>query len=146
VISFQRWNASSRHSSIHSGSFFLPEMKRTMSSFSPFAARSVSMSVTKPYLYFSPARSATRSVVSRKAITVLLCRDRRAPCHQAAPASDSRIHIVILARPAEAHADTAARECLVDTHRGEHMRSLDLARRARGARRHCDAIEIERDQ
>ena len=51
----QRSKAPSRHSSIHSGSSFLAEMKRTVSSDRPFGARSISMSVTKPYLYFSPA-------------------------------------------------------------------------------------------
>jgi hypothetical protein len=44
----QRRYASSRHSSIHAGSFFLLEMKRTVSSERPFGAFSVSMIVSKP--------------------------------------------------------------------------------------------------
>ena len=42
--------ARSRHSSSHSGSCFFLEMKRTMSSFSPLGANSISMSVSKPHL------------------------------------------------------------------------------------------------
>ena len=38
-----------RQSSIHSGSFFLPEMKRTVSSLSPLGANSCSMSDEKPH-------------------------------------------------------------------------------------------------
>jgi hypothetical protein len=41
-------NAFSRQSSIHSGSFFLAEMKRTVSSVSPLGAKSVSMSADQP--------------------------------------------------------------------------------------------------
>ena len=110
------------------------------------SARSISMSVTKPYLYFSPARSATRSVVSRNAISFSYAATRSAPGHQAAQACDSRIDIFILARPAEAHAQTAARERFIDAHRGQHMRRPHLARRAGGAGRHRDAVEVERDQ
>src|SRR6185437_10916500 len=40
-----------RHSSNHSGSFFLVEISRMMFSFKPGGADSVSTSVTKPYLY-----------------------------------------------------------------------------------------------
>src|SRR5438132_848112 len=43
--------ALSRQSSIHSGSPFLPEMRRITSSFNPAGTTSDSMSVTKPYLY-----------------------------------------------------------------------------------------------
>src|SRR5204863_4685441 len=43
--------ALSRQSSIHSGSSFLPEMRRITSSFKPAGTTSDSMSVTKPYLY-----------------------------------------------------------------------------------------------
>src|SRR3546814_818597 len=59
-----------RHSSSHSGSAFLAEMKRTISSFRPLGAVSASMSVTKPYLYLSSAR--TCSTVSRLAAIQLL--------------------------------------------------------------------------
>src|SRR5437762_2959133 len=44
--------ALSRHSSIHSGSFFLAEMYRTVSSDSPLGANSCSMSEEKPHSYF----------------------------------------------------------------------------------------------
>src|SRR6266700_2719931 len=40
-----------RNSSIHSGSFFLPEIKRIVSSLRPRGIVSDSMSVTQPYLY-----------------------------------------------------------------------------------------------
>ena len=50
VIVCQTRNAFSRHSSSHSGSPFLAEMIRMMSSFSPGGTASASMSVTKPYL------------------------------------------------------------------------------------------------
>src|SRR6476661_6456520 len=60
----QRRYASSRQASIHSGSFFLAEMKRTVSSDRPFGAFSDSMSVTNPYLYWSTSIRRTRSIVS----------------------------------------------------------------------------------
>src|SRR5215213_4002752 len=47
----QRRNALSRQSSSHSGSFFLAEMIRTVSSESPAAIVSASMSVSKPAWY-----------------------------------------------------------------------------------------------
>ena len=50
VISRHARNAASRHSSSHSGSVFLAEMKRTVSSLRPGGAVSASISVTKPYL------------------------------------------------------------------------------------------------
>src|ERR1700757_3645434 len=62
----QRRKAPRRHSSIQSGSPFLAETQRTVSSLRPFGARSISISVTKPYLYFSPS-SATCCLVSRAA-------------------------------------------------------------------------------
>src|SRR5665213_1695144 len=60
----QRLKASSRHASIHSGSFFLAEMKRTVSSDRPLEALSDSISVTNPYLYWSTSISRTCSTVS----------------------------------------------------------------------------------
>src|SRR5215203_7087849 len=51
VIVCQRRNALRRHSSSHSGSFFLAEMIRTVSSDSPGAMVSASMSVSKPAWY-----------------------------------------------------------------------------------------------
>jgi hypothetical protein len=50
TISSQFRYALRRHSSIHSGSSFFSEMSRMVSSFSPFGARSDSMSVDQPYL------------------------------------------------------------------------------------------------
>ncbi len=50
VIFCQARNAFSRQSSSHSGSFFLAEMSRTTSSFSPLGTMSCSTSVTNPYL------------------------------------------------------------------------------------------------
>ena len=55
----QRSNASSRQASIHSGSSFLAEMKRTMSAFRPLGANSWSMLVTKPCWYFSSASTCS---------------------------------------------------------------------------------------
>src|SRR3990170_682393 len=49
IVSQWRY-ARRRHSSIHSGSFFLREMRRTMSSFRPFGAMSSSSSVKNPCL------------------------------------------------------------------------------------------------
>ncbi len=49
----QRRKASSRHSSIQAGSPFFSEMKRTMPSLRPFGAFTVSILVSKPYLYWS---------------------------------------------------------------------------------------------
>src|SRR5712691_2236265 len=60
----QRRNASRRQSSIHSGSFFLAEMKRTVSSERPLGAFSDSISVTNPYLYWSTSIRRTCSTVS----------------------------------------------------------------------------------
>src|SRR5690242_2251266 len=60
----QRLKASSRHASIHSGSFFLAEMNRTVSSERPLGAFSDSMSVTNPYLYWSTSIRRTLSTVS----------------------------------------------------------------------------------
>ena len=50
VIVRQKRNAFSRHSSSHSGSSFLDEMRRMTSSFNPAGILSSSTSVTKPYL------------------------------------------------------------------------------------------------
>ena len=50
AIVCQKRNAFSRHSSSHSGSPFLSEMIRMISSFSPAGTASASISVTKPYL------------------------------------------------------------------------------------------------
>src|SRR5215203_6934053 len=66
----QRRYASSRHSSIHCGSFFLAEIKRTVSSDRPFGAFSDSISVTNPYLYWSTSMRRTRSIVSCTAGTL----------------------------------------------------------------------------
>src|SRR4029079_19708662 len=63
MVRQRRW-AARRHASIHSGSSFLAEMKRTMSSDRPLGALSDSMSVTNPYLYWSTSRRRTRSTVS----------------------------------------------------------------------------------
>src|SRR5687767_5111166 len=60
IVSHRRY-AFSRHSSSHSGSPFLAEMRRTTSSFSPFGMVSASTSVKKPYLY---SRVASCSMVS----------------------------------------------------------------------------------
>src|SRR6476646_2451561 len=60
----QRRYASSRQASIHSGSLFLAEMKRTVSSDRPFGAFSDSISVTNPYLYWSTSIRRTWSTVS----------------------------------------------------------------------------------
>ena len=56
LIVNQRSKASRRHSNNHSGSSFFAEMNLMISSFRPLGAFSLSMSVEKPYLYFSPAR------------------------------------------------------------------------------------------
>ena len=50
VMVCQTRNAFRRQSSSHSGSPFLAEMMRMMSSFSPGGTASASMSVTNPYL------------------------------------------------------------------------------------------------
>src|SRR5215212_12024198 len=60
----QRRKASRRHSSIQAGSFFLAEMKRTVSSDSPLGALSDSISVSNPYRYWSTSTRLTRSTVS----------------------------------------------------------------------------------
>src|SRR5882757_4945899 len=60
----QRRYASSRHSSIQAGSFFLAEMKRTISSDRPLGALSDSISVSNPYLYWSTSIRRTCSTVS----------------------------------------------------------------------------------
>src|SRR6476659_10036658 len=60
----QRRYASSRQASIQSGSFFLAEMNRTVSSERPLGAFSDSISVTNPYLYWSTSIRRTCSTVS----------------------------------------------------------------------------------
>src|SRR5215213_2853858 len=60
--------AFSLHSSIHSGSFFLAEMKRIIPSFNPLGASSASISVTKPYLY---SLRTVFSIVLRSSSTML---------------------------------------------------------------------------
>src|SRR3546814_10937601 len=75
-----------RHSSSHSGSAFLAEMQRTISSFRPLGAVSASMSVTKPYLYLSSAR--TCSTVSRLAAIQLLSCLHECVCSILPPATD----------------------------------------------------------
>src|SRR3546814_11578183 len=44
----------------------------------------------------------------------------------------------------KADADRARRQRIVHAHRGQHMRSRDLSRRASSARTDGDAVEIER--
>src|ERR1700693_6192205 len=62
--SFSQWrNAFKRHSNMNSGSLFLVEIRRMMSSFRPFGAASDSTSVTKPHLY-SPSTRASNVLVS----------------------------------------------------------------------------------
>src|SRR5215208_3571209 len=63
VILIQPRYALSRHSSSHSGSPFLAEIKRMMSSFSPLGAASASISVTKPYLYSLPTSASTDELI-----------------------------------------------------------------------------------
>src|SRR5262245_47199974 len=58
AISRQARKALSRHSSIHAGSCFFSEMRRTTSSLSPLGRVSASISVTKPYLYSCVASSS----------------------------------------------------------------------------------------
>src|SRR3984957_19263782 len=60
----QRRYASRRHSSIQAGSFFFSEIKRTVSSDSPFGALSDSINVSNPYRYWSTSIRRTRSTVS----------------------------------------------------------------------------------
>src|SRR5437899_12256776 len=54
--------ALSRHWSMNSGSFFLAEIRRMVSSFRPLGTLSSSISVTKPHLY---SRSAKSRIVFR---------------------------------------------------------------------------------
>src|SRR5215212_9648570 len=63
VILSQPRYALSRHSSNHSGSPFLAEIRRMMSSFSPLGAASASISVTKPYLYSLPTSASTDELI-----------------------------------------------------------------------------------
>ena len=97
VIFSQPRYALSRHSSSHSGSSFLAEMSRTMSSVSPCGMLSASMSVTKPYLYsrltsvstdellmaFPPAER-NRTWYSQVVQPLRMC-SRRAPPRPGAP-------------------------------------------------------------
>src|SRR5438552_3404488 len=55
--------AFSRHSSMNSGSFFLAEIIRMMSSFRPLGTCSAPMSVTKPHLYSWFARASMELAV-----------------------------------------------------------------------------------
>ena len=48
---------------MNSGSFFLAEITRTTSSFSPGGSASASMSLTKPHLYSRVARASSVFVV-----------------------------------------------------------------------------------
>src|SRR5450759_4310602 len=66
-VMVSQWRyAFSRHSSSHSGSPFLPEMRRTTSSERPAGMLSVSMSVTKPCWYSCCVRvSRTASLTAR---------------------------------------------------------------------------------
>src|SRR5918997_108415 len=58
-VIFCHWRkALRRNSSIHSGSPFFSEMRRTVSSVRPRGIMSDSMSVTKPYLYSLLAKSS----------------------------------------------------------------------------------------
>src|SRR5260370_1709698 len=57
--SFSQWRyAFRRHSKMNSGSFFLVEIRRMMSSFRPFGAASASILVTKPHLYSRSTRAS----------------------------------------------------------------------------------------
>src|SRR5664280_2619576 len=62
VMVFQCRYAFKRHSVSHSGSCFLEEMRRTMSSFNPGGAESVSTSVKNPYLYSCLTKPSMASV------------------------------------------------------------------------------------
>src|SRR5690606_6938593 len=62
-ISIERkWRkAFNLHSNNHSGSFFLDDIRRIVSSFNPLGAISISISVVKPYLYSSCSSSFSNS-------------------------------------------------------------------------------------
>ena len=89
-------------------------MKRTVSSLRPLGARSISMSVTKPYLYFSPS-SATFSLVSRAAAIMRLTRPRAMTRAQDLRGRERRIDVRFGRVPAEADAQARSAPALRDT-------------------------------
>src|SRR5215469_7064181 len=121
-------------------------MKRTTSSSRPFAAFSISMSVTKPYLYFSSA--ATVLAVSPNAdIVLLLCRNARAGArHEFVERGKRGVHIRGLRVPSKAHAQGASGNLFGNAHSRQHARGFHFAGRAGRARADADAVEIERHE
>src|SRR5271155_1452105 len=122
-------------------------MKRTTSSFNPLASVSISISVTKPYLYFS--RSATVFSVSARAdILVFLLRRgaRTGARNEFVEGREHRVRIRLFGIPAKAHAQRAVRWLVGDAHGRQHMRGADLAGRTGRTGAHANAIEIERHQ
>src|ERR1700679_2408456 len=102
------------------------------------------MSVTKPYLYFSP-RAATCSRVSMAAM-VLPRRQRDFARQQFAQAREQAVQLKQARGRPEAHAQGATRETVRHAHRRQNMAAADLARGAGRARTDADAVEIERHQ
>src|SRR3546814_9243006 len=107
-------------------------MKRTVSSLSPMGARSDSMSVVKPYLYFSPTLSTVSTVSRTAAISMLHFRKRGrnrtrfrnlsfftcAFC-DARPARREPIYFIFGIADTKADADRARRQRIVHAHRGQ---------------------------
>ena len=144
------------------GSFFLAEMKRTVSSLSPFGAMSLSMSVSKPYLYLSTSSASTFATVScsisslsvgisNAAIVSAPIRGLRPPrpwrarCRPRTCSNPSRNAVTSASVEFQPRLTRRAhsRELRRHAHRREHMARPDLARRAGRPRRHRNPHEVE---
>src|SRR6188508_2784027 len=119
VIVCQRRNALRRQSSSHSGSFFLAEMIRTVSSESPAAIVSDSMSVSKPAWYSLLISDSIELLIGCCRSDVLVVQSRR--CDSRFPIPDSRVAYTVLA------AARATRDVLSPLHhRAEELREEPL--------------------
>src|SRR3712207_4177668 len=86
-----------RNSSIHSGSPFFSEMRRTVSSVSPLGITSDSMSVTKPYLYSLFVKSSMLLICSTVPSSTRLPDARAGRLPDALYLVERRVHVLLAA-------------------------------------------------
>src|SRR6185312_16659540 len=125
-------------------------MKRTVSSDRPRGARSISISVTKPYLYFSPMLATCSRVswaISPAADDMITSRRGARTGARGKPdqGGDNRVAIAIRRIPAETDPHRGARQFVGDAHGRKHMRGRDFARGTGRAGTDLHPIQIESD-
>ena len=157
VIVCQRRKASSRHSSIQAGSPFFAEMKRDgvlVEALGRLHALDVGLEAVLVLVDVDPSDLIDRLLELLPSVSdplsILLsvyatARSRRPAAMLAPGVQESRDVALRRARGPRLMRMARARDVGREPHRRQHVARPDLARRARRARAHRDAREIERD-